>query len=79
MKSIHSITLETMIKAFFGIGVIASVFAIPSPPEPEQVKVTQEPEPVEEILIEEETWKCPSCTPKRKSCSSSITRAHKDL
>ena len=55
-----------MIKALFGIGVLASAIAIPSPPEPEQIKVTQEPEPIEEILIEEETWKCPSCTPNEK-------------
>ena len=67
MKSIHSITLETMIKAFFGIGVIASLIAIPSSSEPEQIKVQPyAPEPVEEILIEEETWKCPSCTPNEK-------------
>ena len=55
-----------MIKSLFGIGVLASLIAIPSPPEPEQVKVKLEPEPVEEILIEEETWKCPSCTPNEQ-------------
>ena len=66
MKSTHSNILETMIKSLFGIGVLASVFAIPSPPEPEQVKVKLEPEPVEEILIEKETWKCPSCTPNEQ-------------
>ena len=62
MKFTHSNILETMIKALFGIGVLASVVAIPSPPEPEQVKL----EPVEESVIVEKTWKCPSCTPNEQ-------------
>ena len=66
MKFTHSNILETMIKALFGIGVLASVVAIPSPSEPEQIKAKLEPEPVEEIIIEEETWKCPSCTPNEQ-------------
>jgi len=61
MKSTHSNILETMIKALFGIGVLASIFAIPSP-EPEQVKL----EPVEESVIVEKTWKCPGCTPNEQ-------------
>ena len=65
MKFTHSNILETMIKALFGIGVLASAIAIPSPPEPEQVKVKLEP--VEEtVIVEEETWKCPSCTPNEQ-------------
>lgn len=53
-----------MIKSLFGIGLLASVVAIPSP-EPEQVKVKLEP--VEEtVIVEEETWKCPSCTPNEQ-------------
>ena len=55
MKFTHSNILETMFKSLFGIGLLASVVAIPSP-EPDQIKVTQEPEPVEEILIEEEIF-----------------------
>ena len=52
-----------MIKSLFGIGLLASVVAIPSPPELKQVKL----EPVEETLIvEEETWKCPDCTPNEQ-------------
>jgi hypothetical protein len=52
-----------MIKSLFGIGVLASVFAIPSPPEPEQAKS----EPVEEtVIVEKETWKCPECTPNEQ-------------
>lgn len=66
MKFTHSNILETMIKALFGIGVLASVVAIPSPSEPEQIKAKLEPEPVEEIIIEKETWKCPSCTPNEQ-------------
>lgn len=64
MKSTHSNILETMIKSLFGIGLLASVVAIPSP-EPEQVKVKLEP--VEEtVIVEEETWKCSSCTPNEQ-------------
>ena len=51
MKSTHSNILETMIKSLFGIGVLASVVAIPSP-EPEQIKAKLEP--VEESVIVEE-------------------------
>ena len=54
-----------MIKSLFGIGLLASVVAIPSP-EPEQIKAKLEIEPVEEIIIEEEIWKCPSCTPNEQ-------------
>jgi len=65
MKSTHSNILETMIKSLFGIGILASVVAIPSPPEPEQVKVKLES--VEEtVIVEEETWKCPDCTPNEQ-------------
>ena len=63
MKFTHSNILETMIKALFGIGVLASVVAIPSP-EPEQIKAKLEP--VEESVIVEKTWKCPSCTPNEQ-------------
>ena len=65
MKFTHSNILETMIKSLFGIGVLASVYAIPSEPIPEQIKAQSEP--VEEIIaVEQQTWKCPDCTPNEK-------------
>ena len=69
MKSTHSNTLETMIKSLFGIGVLASLIAIPSSSEPEQIKVQPVSEPAKETTVlekEQETWKCPSCTPNEK-------------
>ena len=58
--------------------VLASVYAIPSEPIPEQIKVQSEP--LEEIIaVEQKTWKCPDCTPNEKSCSSSTTGVYKNL
>ena len=65
MKSTHSNILGTMIKSLFGIGILASVYAIPSEPIPEQIKAQSES--VEEIIaVEQKTWKCPDCTPNEK-------------
>ncbi len=48
-----------MIKSFIGIGVLASVFAIPAPPPVEEVK---------EVAIKpvQKTWKCFDCSPEEK-------------
>lgn len=61
MKSTHSNILETMIKSLFGIGILASIYAIPSEPTPEQIKAQSEP-----VIVEKVTWKCPDCTPNEK-------------
>ena len=50
-----------MIKSFFGIGILASIYAISSEPIPEQIKVQSEP-----VIVEKATWKCPDCTPNEK-------------
>ena len=53
-----------MIKALFGIGILASAIAIPSPPEPPEVKVE---EPIEIPIVRyEATWKCPECNDNEK-------------
>ena len=53
-----------MIKALFGIGILASAIAIPSPQEPPEVKVE---EPIEIPIVRyEATWKCPECNDNEK-------------
>ena len=54
-----------MIKAFFGIGILASAFAIPSPPKPPEVAVKSEPVEIP-IYKYEATWKCPDCSPNEQ-------------
>ena len=69
MKFTHSNILEKMIKAFFGIGILATALAIPTPPEPPKVtpEVTVKSEPVEiPIHKYEATWKCPDCNPNEQ-------------
>ena len=53
-----------MIKALFGIGIIASAIAIPSPQEPPEVKVE---EPIEIPIVRyEATWQCDDCNPNEQ-------------
>ena len=54
-----------MIKAFFGIGILASALAIPSPPKPQEVAVKSEPVEIP-IYKYEATWKCPDCNPNEQ-------------
>ena len=65
MKFTHSNILEKMIKAFFGIGILAAAFAIPSPPKPPEVAVKSEPVEIP-IYKYEATWKCPGCNTNEK-------------
>jgi len=53
-----------MIKALFGIGILASAIAVPSPQEPPEVKVE---EPVQIPIVRyEATWTCPDCNGNEK-------------
>ena len=65
MKFTHSNILEKMIKAFFGIGILATALAIPTPPEPPEVTVKSEPVEIP-IHKYEATWKCPDCNPNEQ-------------
>ena len=65
MKFFHSNILEKMIKAFFGIGILASALAIPSPPKPQEVAVKSEPVEIP-IYKYKATWKCPDCNPNEQ-------------
>jgi len=53
-----------MIKALFGIGILASAIAVPSPQEPPEVKVE---EPIQIPIVRyEATWTCPDCNDNEK-------------
>ena len=53
-----------MIKALFGIGILASAIAVPSPQEPPEVKVE---EPIKIPIVRyEATWTCPDCNDNEK-------------
>jgi len=54
-----------MIKAFFGMGIIAAAITIPSSPESTDVTVKSEPIEIP-VYRYEATWKCPECNPNEQ-------------
>lgn len=60
-----------MIKAFFGLGIFVTAFAIDVSKE----EIATKPNPVEIPVVKfEKTWKCPDCTPNEKYVLSELQK-----